>query len=370
MTDDRRGALRLGVGAAGAALAIVIVIAATSGGPQWFVRFGRHDTALTSYARDVLGDTPVTPTEQGTDGETFWLLARDPLLRSPDVLERYMDRPVYRSQRVLYPLLASAARPLGEEAVFWGLVVVNVAAIGFGTYWAALLARELGAPLRAALAFPLNPGVLTGFFLDSSDVVALALLLGGLLAWKRKQVGWATLAFVAAGLAKEVSLVVPAALFLATVRARPRDALAMAAPPLAAVGAWAVYVRWRLGTETRVQELTGPFAGFVDSYRRSWSPFHDWGNAACAGLLLVVSVAAVVLWWRDRASPVTIAALPFALLLVVLSAQVVALPTNSLRAAAPTITFVAIAAYAAVSSPNRAAPRRPSHEAAAPTRSV
>ncbi|MEO7556571.1 MAG: hypothetical protein ABIV94_08210, partial [Acidimicrobiales bacterium] len=107
MPDDRRLAVRLALGAAAVTLLFVVLLAARQGGPQWFVHFGRTDSTITPYARQVLGGDLVTPAAQGTDGQTFWLLARDPLLVHTDVVETYADRPVYRSQRMLYPLVTA-----------------------------------------------------------------------------------------------------------------------------------------------------------------------------------------------------------------------------------------------------------------------
>jgi hypothetical protein len=346
MPGDRRYALRFALLAAGGALVFVLLIAARQNGPQWFVHFGRVDSTITPYARQVLGDDIVTPAAQGTDGQTFWLLARDPLLVHTDVVETYADRPVYRAQRVLYPLAAAPWRVFGEDALFWALVLTNVVLIGVGTYWTTQLAFALGLPGRAGIAFVLNPGVLAGLLLDGSDVLAVSLLVAGVLAWQRRREGWAALAFAGAALAKEVTLLGPAALFLLSVRKRPRAALTMAVPAALAAGAWGLYIRSRLGTtETKVQEFTTPLYGVYDSWERSWRPFKDYGNALVALALLAIVVAAVVLWWRDRTSLVTVVALPFCILFLFLSAQVIALPTNSLRALAPAITFVILAAY-------------------------
>ena len=57
----------------------------------------------------------------------------DPLFLNPDDHARFLDRPTYRSQRMLYPTLAGLARPLsGPDGVAWALAGLNVLAFGVG----------------------------------------------------------------------------------------------------------------------------------------------------------------------------------------------------------------------------------------------
>ena len=157
VSTDRRDALRLALFAAGGALVFVLVLAASQGGPQWFVHFGRSEAATTPYAREVLGDDLLTPEEQGHDGAMFWMLARDPLLLDAEIMATHVDRPVYRSQRMLYPLVSAPWRLLGESGLFWGLVLTNVALIGVGTYWSARLAVSIGAPAASRSCLRAQP---------------------------------------------------------------------------------------------------------------------------------------------------------------------------------------------------------------------
>ena len=195
-------------------LGLVAFCAATyGGGAEWFVKFG-EDGAYTPYARDVLGDDLLVPLEDGHDGQGYWLQARDPLLVDGDRMAATFDRPAYRAQRMLYPTLAAPFRLVGEDAVLWGLVVVNLVAVGFGTLWATRLAQATGAPERAGLAFALNPLIAISLVMDFADALALAGLVGVALAVHRQRWGWAVAAGVAAVLAKDVTGVALAALVL------------------------------------------------------------------------------------------------------------------------------------------------------------
>jgi hypothetical protein len=335
----------------GAALTIYaavvgLALAHAGGNPEWFIHFGTQSTVI-GEGRHILGPHVLIPHTQGQDGQTFWLMARDPLLLHPAVEKQYEDRPAYRSQRVLYPLLAAPARVFGERPLVWALLLLNFVAIAFGTYWAAVLAATVRAPRRLALAFTLNPAVVIAVLMDASDALALALVVCGLALWlrrHRRDLAWAAVAFALAALAKEVTVLVPLALGAAElVRRRPRRAVAVAAPSVLAVGAWAVYVRVRLGwPPTHVQEFAWPFDGFWQAFQRGWRVFGNWdqGAIALACLALMVVVLAAWLRWRDD---LLLAAVPFALLFPFLSAQVLDLGVNSARATGPALSLVAIA---------------------------
>jgi hypothetical protein len=189
--------------------------------------------------------------------------------------------------------------------------------------------------------------------MDASDALAIALVVCGLALYLERdrpgRLAWAAAAFAAAALTKEITLLAPAALAVAAV-ARRRDwrtAATIVGPGAIATAAWAVYVRARLGwPSTKVEELTGPLRGFFDAYRKGWRPFGDWGHMAVAIGMGLVCVAVVAAGVRDRRSDVLVAALPFALLFPFLSAQVLDLSVNSVRAAGPALTLLAIGATA------------------------
>src|SRR5439155_12909163 len=184
------------------------------------------------------------PNADGHDGRAFWVLARDPLHVHARQDAKSIDRPVYRAQRIGYPLLAAPWRLGGEYALVWGLLVTNLVAIAFGGYLAALLALDVGAPARAGLAFALCPGVVAAVLLDASDAVALAALLAAMLALRR---GWTGRALIAAGmavLAKEPTILPLVGLALFAPGLRRHDRVAVVAVPTAVATAWGLYERW------------------------------------------------------------------------------------------------------------------------------
>ena len=80
----------------------------------------------------------------GHDGRFFFVQGNDPWVLEPEVNAVVLDRPLYRSQRMFYPLLAGGFGLFSPEGVVWGLLVVNVIAMGLGTWAVAVLAVEMG----------------------------------------------------------------------------------------------------------------------------------------------------------------------------------------------------------------------------------
>ena len=201
-----RVAVRWAVGAVVLYGALLGLFVAHYGGPEWFLHLGHNNRGSLEFARKVFGPDVVVPHKDGHDGRYFWAIARDPLLLHPHVDAPLMDRPVYRAQRVAYPLLAAPWRAFGERALLWGLLGTNLVLVGAGAFVAALLAIEVGAPARAALAFVLNPAVVIAMLGDLSDVLAIGALMLALLLLLRRRLGWAIVAGAVAGLAKEPML--------------------------------------------------------------------------------------------------------------------------------------------------------------------
>jgi hypothetical protein len=133
--------------------------------------------------------------------------------------------------------------------------------------------------------------------------------------------------------------------------------LVLAGGPAVAAALWASYVRFRFGASTSIEEFAPPLYGFLDAYRIGWRPEGNWSDALAAVGGLALAVVIVVRWWRRRTMLLAMA-LPLATLFPFLSAQVLDLADNSLRALGPGLTLLALDWYAGA-SPAIPTPRRP-----------
>jgi hypothetical protein len=284
-----------------------------------------------------------TPLIDGEDGVQYWVLSRDPVLvRVPDV-KPYLDRPPYRADRVVYPLLAAPLRLVGEKALLWGLLITNVLAAGVGTWAAARIARNWGGPGWAGLTVALCPGIAVATLFDTIDVLAIAFLLLALLGIQEGRWAGAIVAASAAVLTKEVFVlgIVGLAVFARSMPLRRRVQLILA--PSAAFAGWALYVRARLGAagSGTGQDLTAPLSGYFRLLFRHGLWATDRVSQELAALVLILALGTLVAWWRRR-SMVLSAAAPFALLTLFLGPWVLGLLQNSLRVVAPLLTLVAL----------------------------
>jgi hypothetical protein len=320
------------------------------GNPQWFVHFGKEGSVL-PVARQVFGNDLLIPHIDGHDGQAYWLIARDPLLLDgKTVVGPHLDRPGYRAQRILYPALAAPWRLAGEDALVWGLLVTNLAAVFAGGIAAGLLALDLRAPPRASLAFALSPGVFVATIMDGSDAIALAAFLAVVLGVVRRRPGWALVGAVAAVLAKEPMLAGIAGIAFVCRTIPVRWRVALVAVPTGAAVAWGLYARWRLGwPPSGVQEFAFPFYGYVDAYRRGWRPVGNWADAVIAVALIPLALI-VVRRWVQRGGILLSAAVPFVAMIPLFSGQVLDLAVNTMRAAGPPITLLWLDAYVPVRS--------------------
>lgn len=148
----------------------------------------------------VLG-TANTPGHRGYDGQYYYRIAVDPLGGTHG-----LDRPAYRYQRILYPLLARLAALGRRERIAAALVLVNAAAIAAGVLLVALLLRRNALSPLYALACALYAGQVGSFWRDLAEPLAFALVAAALLLLGADRPRLAALALLAAALTKETAL--------------------------------------------------------------------------------------------------------------------------------------------------------------------
>jgi hypothetical protein len=339
------------IGVAAHVLFVAGVLSTHHNDPSWFVRFG-VEAEQTVLGRHLLGEVSTHP-GVGADGQYFWILARDPFLLNPSQMAAWLDRPVYRAQRIGYPAFAAPWRLFGERSLLWGLVLVNIAVVAIGSYLTARLAMCLGLPARTALAFAFNPGVIFSTMFDLCDALALAATVGALYAAvTRKRLALVCFSVVA-GLTKEPAVLALGAAALASGVGGSRDGrpaldgktrALLIAPAALAIAAWGGYVRARFGfASASVVEFAPPFVGLATAWQTRWSDGRIVETVSAAGIL--IAACAVVFLFARRRTLLLSAALPYALLVPFLSEHVMLFTTNALRAFAPAFTFLWLELY-------------------------
>ena len=320
-----------------------------------FIGFGEGAAATRAYAEERLGDV-VLREKQGHDGKFFFIQANDPWLLDPSEHAALLDPPVYRSQRMLYPVFAGVSGILRPEAIVWGLVLVNVIGMVLGTYATARLARLLGGSQWWGLAFVLNFGLLFDLKNDGAGIVAACLAIWGVLMLYQRQHWWAVALFVGAVLAREVMLVTAAgAAAWHWFEGRRQKALATAGIPLISLAVWIVYVTARLGSDrTSVGAFSAPLVGLVKAFQ-IW--LEDPANLVI-GISVLLLMVIYTLRWSTSRTALGWSYLGFVAVALVISDRVWRQPFDFARALAPLLTTAVLLVFVEV-------PSRPRSEDAA-----
>lgn len=140
----------------------------------------------------------------GYDGQFYYQIARDPLHAAP-----FLDKPAYRYQRIVYPLLV-AALSLGQAWLIPGmLLLVNFVSIVLGTEVIARLLIKKDLSPWYSLAFGLYFGQATAFLFDVTEPLTYFLVCLGLLLLLQKRATWAAILWGLAVLSRETALLFP-----------------------------------------------------------------------------------------------------------------------------------------------------------------
>ena len=284
---------------------------------------------------------PIVP-GNGYDGQFFYRLGLDPANVHVTAFGITMY-PLFRLQRIGYPVLAWAASLGHHSWVPVTLVVVNGLALAAVAYLGGLAARQAG-------RHPLWGLLLAGYFgfvfsvgRDTAEPVEAALLVAGLLAYRRRRPVLAGVLLACGSLTRETVLVAVGALALTRLyemvrgRARPgREEAAWIIPPVAFV-AWQVVVRTVIGhfplTSDANHNLTAPFDGLYHGIKGhlsviwraplSGGTLTDWlwvAQVLALGALVVVAFRSI----RSTEAPVheRVALVAYVLELCVLSGSI------------------------------------------------
>lgn len=325
-----------------AALMHTLFVLSAGGDPTVFAALGEDDVETTPHVVDVLGrDDVVMRASLGHDGKFFLVQAWDPLYIDRDHAP-FLDRPVYRAQRMLFPFIAGLGGLAPDAFVPWLMAATNVVALGLGAVGTARLAMHHGKSHKWGLAFLLNLGVFSEVSIGGAGIVAFALLIWGVLALENDRIARAGALFLLSSLAREVMLAAIAGVALHRMVRDRRLPVLLAAPSVLGVAAWGLYIRLRLDAGTgvdEVRELGPPFLGMIRA-ARLWpdeAPL-EW---VMTGLVLVALGWAALRVFTDR-SPLMWSTIGFLALAPLLTAFVWLHPFDIARATLPVFTALAV----------------------------
>ncbi|HUI04709.1 MAG TPA: hypothetical protein VLZ77_14315 [Acidimicrobiales bacterium] len=305
------------------AFAVLRTMVAASGNVAGFIIVGAQNTNRAALPHGI----PVYPVT-GYDGEFYYRLALDPLAWGYRAFGIKLDAP-YRISRIGYPALSWLAAGGRHALVPYALVGVNVVALALVAACATALARDAGRHAAWGLAVAGYWGFLWTLGRDTTEIVAAAALMAGLLAIRRERFVVAGAALAVGALARETVLVLVAAVVVARAVGWARalrgdgvrplvagpgeltrlgpgwaDAL-WALPGLAFVG-WQSAVWVRTGSFPAVSSGSSnsgaPFVGLVDGIRHYVHAFPSRAAVAWVVELAVLAVVILSAAWSWRSS--------------------------------------------------------------------
>jgi hypothetical protein len=249
------------LGAADFAIARLLVFA--HGNVSAFILLGRN--FVTNPAR-LPPDLVIQPTF-GYDGQFYYRLALDPANLHRTAFGITIDAP-FRYTRIGYSALTWLVTFGQHQAVPIALVVVNGLAIGALGVLGALFARQSGRHALWGLLLPAYFGLLTSLGRDTTEPVAAACLLGGMLAYRRRRPLLAAALFAFGALTRETVLAVPAAIAIVRLIQMARRRARPSAEDLAWVLPAVVFAGWQLV----VWHATGQLALITDGSSNAGPP--------------------------------------------------------------------------------------------------
>jgi hypothetical protein len=279
------------------------------------------------------------PEGLGLDGQQYYAIARDP--GHPGDVAEHLDRPRYRMQRPVFPLLGWALHPSGGGmGLVLALFAVGVAGVALGAVATGALSVSLGGPAWLAAAYALLPGTYYALRVTVADSLALALAVTALALAVRGRWRWAVPVAVLAVLTKEPMVLVFAGWWLGH---RTRRAALLVGVPGAVAAALALVLRLTLpaGAYNPPELSLPPLRGLYGAFTDRWLIEHEWLGMASAVPALVLGVFVLLrrprtdpLWW-----PVAVQ-IAFA---SVFSANVMGMTFGATRSMQPMLLLAAIA---------------------------
>ncbi len=211
--------------------------------PSYFIYIGDRHVAIPA---EVPRGVHIFPNSDGYDGQGYYQIA---LTLWPDLINAglYLGNPPYRTQRILYPVLARIVSLNVPAFVPGAMVLVNfigLCGLGWvGGRYAQLTDRHA---LWGSL-FALYPGFLFTLTRDLTEIIASLFLMAALLALRLSSAQvWPTLWFTLAALSRETSVLAILALGAVLIAQRDYKRWMVVGIPLIVFGFWQsiLWARW------------------------------------------------------------------------------------------------------------------------------
>jgi hypothetical protein len=297
---------------------LIFVVARLAGWADW--QLSKFLASGTTYSHPAQMFPQIAHVHgKGYDGQFYYRFAFDPFNWHLTAYGITVDH-TYRYTRIGYSVVAWLLSAGGHGQVLTlVLVAVNLASVAAMAWLGGVLARDAGRHALWGLLFAVYFGLVISIGRDTSEPLADACLLAGLLAYRRARYGLAALLVGYAVFTNEPVLVFPVALALTRLgqmwrrQARPgRPDLAWLLPGLVYVVLQAIQKLVVTGTAGGVADasanLTLPFQAMIpglyrDVHRMSWTHLGTYDYNLIEFLAIAAFIVAALLVIRATAAP-------------------------------------------------------------------
>ncbi len=285
-------------------------------------------------------DSPPNANDGPHDGRYFYPLARS----FPGISDAapYLDRPAYRSQRILFPTLARILHPWGDgSGLIWTMFVIGVFGVFLSGFATGAISWLLGGKTWPAALIPLSYGSWVSLRITVPDPLAYGLAFSAIAFSLSNRHRWAIAAGVCAVLTRESSwlLILGFAIWR-----RDRRAITFAGLPALAVILWAAAVRLMQlpapSQGSEVVEFTAPFVGLYNS-ARFWSLGYE--PLGFISLIPVLGLGILAVTKRGLRHPLVWPLTLELALISVLNVDVLGPERNGSRMAIPVLALASVA---------------------------
>jgi len=299
------------------------------------VRLGMHngDASVFVAAGDRFVDARQSPAglairsdSDGYDGQFYYRLALDPFTTRVVDFGISLSVPVWRQQRIVYPLLARMLALEQAGAIPAALIAVNLLALcGIGWLGGAF-AQALNCHALLGLVLPLYPGFLFALARDTAEILEVSLALAGMWCVMQQRAWWAALFFTLAVLTKETALLAVVGVFAAYVLSQRKTIAPQAfVIPAIVLAVWHRYLFNQWGqwpVASGIGNLGWPLAEFVALAGRTLGASAANQRTLIEAIFIVMFAAAPLIMLRASRTglPIKMAWLLYGLLTLTFSA--------------------------------------------------
>lgn len=273
------------------AVVVILMLERRGWDPSTFVVAGEAFTERSSAPPQL----HVSP-DAGYDGQFYFRLALHPFSTAATEAGVHFDYPVYRHQRILYPLIVRTFGGGAAVPTFWILMAVNLAAVTFMAWTASRVVAFAGVHPLFGLAVPMYAGFLLTISRDLCEILEVALIVAAIDALQRSRHLRGALLLSLAGLAKEPAIAFAAGPLVVAafviVKSRRFDArLLFAIPPLVHL-LWkkALFSAWNIEPSLSVDPFSLPLTSYVAAFKSSAN-----GSVLQIELLLLAAIFVIAL---------------------------------------------------------------------------